>query len=539
MSGDKRSTSGKSQRELLDELYYLRDVAGEREQRIRRLEAALAQTDDGRGQRIIRLEAELADARAVLASIAASHSWRLTAPLRFLARWFAKTGNPEALTHHADKATDGEGSAIAPSTPGDAVIPAALQAVHSGPVVPRERDDIPCLYVDATEVTLREGRTGIQRVVREILRCLLDSPPPGYKVEPVYAVPGRPYRIATFSADRRLATGASESAIEIRRGDIFLGLDHAMEAVVARAADFEVMKKSGARVYFVCNDTLPLSHPDWFPPQVHDLFESWLATIVRVGDGVLCISRATETALRHWLDGSSVRRETPLALGHFHLGADIPAGTGEHRLPGHEHRTLIETLAGVPSFLMVGTLEPRKGHAQGLKAFELLWARGYSLALVLVGLPGWMTEVTARRIRHHDEFNRRLFWFSGAADGFLEALYGACTALLAPSEGEGFGLPLVEAARHGLPILCRDIPVFREVAGAQATYFSGLDSGELANAIADWLKQHARGTVPSSKDIPWLTWDQSARWLLDVLLDGQWDEPWCGSRGLPPETHSR
>ena len=43
--------------------------------------------------------------------------------------------------------------------------------------------------------------------------------------------------------------------------------------------------------------------------------------------------------------------------------------------------------------------------------------------------------------------------------------------LVAPSRGEGFGLPLIEAAQHKLPIFARDIPVFREVAGENAFFF--------------------------------------------------------------------
>ena len=43
-----------------------------------------------------------------------------------------------------------------------------------------------------------------------------------------------------------------------------------------------------------------------------------------------------------------------------------------------------------------------------------------------------------------------------------------------PSEGEGFGLPVAEAAWYGCPLLLRDIPVFRELADGHATFFTGL-----------------------------------------------------------------
>ncbi|MBS0431510.1 MAG: glycosyltransferase, partial [Proteobacteria bacterium] len=535
---DPTPTSEKSRRELLDELYYLRDVAGEREQRIIRLEAELSRSGGEQGRRMVSLLDELEQTQATLKAMLASRSWRLTAPLRALTRWF---GGREA-----GRAMASSSAADVPVASRKAMIASAVDAtgstgtrVESGSSPVRKLDDAPCLYVDASELVLHQGRTGIQRVVREILRALLKAPPPGYRVEPVYAAPGQPYRVARAIADGKFESGASCQSIEARSGDIFLGLDHSMEAVVERAAEFEAMRKSGVRIYFVCNDVLPLSRPDWFPPQVHDLFKAWLTTIARTADGIVCISRTTEAELRSRLEGLMVRREQPLALGHFPLGADIESGATGNSVPTEAQHEALERLRRIPSFLMVGTLEPRKGHAQALQAFELLWQRGESVAWVVVGLPGWMTDITARRIRHHDEFNKRLFWFMDADDALLKMLYGACTALLAPSEGEGFGLPLIEAARYGLPILCRDLPVFREVADGHAAYFSGLDPESLADAILDWLKQHADGTAPGSDGMQWLAWEDSARQLLEVLLGARWDEPWTASRKLPPESPGR
>jgi glycosyltransferase involved in cell wall biosynthesis len=78
-------------------------------------------------------------------------------------------------------------------------------------------------------------------------------------------------------------------------------------------------------------------------------------------------------------------------------------------------------------------------------------------------------------------------------------------------------LPLIEAAQHGLPILARDIPVFREVAGDYAMYFSGLDAAELAAAVRDWLARHAAGNVPSTTAMPWQAWAQSAGKILECI----------------------
>jgi glycosyltransferase involved in cell wall biosynthesis len=98
----------------------------------------------------------------------------------------------------------------------------------------------------------------------------------------------------------------------------------------------------------------------------------------------------------------------------------------------------------------------------------------------------------------------------------LALTYENCTCLLAPSEGEGFGLPLIEGAQHGLPLLVRDIPVFREVAGGYATYFTGTAPEDLAEAIRRWLQQPATERV-SSSGMSWLTWRQSSRQLLEAI----------------------
>jgi glycosyltransferase involved in cell wall biosynthesis len=128
-------------------------------------------------------------------------------------------------------------------------------------------------------------------------------------------------------------------------------------------------------------------------------------------------------------------------------------------------------------------------------------------------------EDLAARVAQHPERDKHLAWLQSISDEMLEQLYQNANALLAASEGEGFGLPLIEAAQHGIPIIVRDIPVFREVAGDHAYYFSGGALG-LAAALQDWLS--LGDNVPSSKNLPWLTWRQSTQEFLDVILGGKW-----------------
>jgi glycosyltransferase involved in cell wall biosynthesis len=185
-----------------------------------------------------------------------------------------------------------------------------------------------------------------------------------------------------------------------------------------------------------------------------------------------------------------------------------------------------------PSFLMVGTLEPRKGHAQSLAAFELLWRDNIDVNLVIVGKQGWMVELIVPLLRSHREFGKRLFWLDGISDEYLEKIYVSSTCLIAASEGEGFGLPLIEAAQHSLPILARDIPVFREVAGAHAYFFEESRAPDaMASAIKDWLQLFRAGSHPRSESMPRMTWRLSAKQLLGALSATEPYKRWGPSKG--------
>jgi glycosyltransferase involved in cell wall biosynthesis len=383
------------------------------------------------------------------------------------------------------------------------------------------------LLVDVSELVRRDSRSGIQRVVRSVLSALLVAPLSGYRIEPVYAEPGQRYRYARSFTGRFLGLAEempADEPVDVKSGDVFLGLDLALDEIPANAAQLQDMRNRGAAVYFVVYDILPLARADCFPSHAYGLFSRWLEALTKVADGAICISRSVMAELRDYLDALQPQRARPFKLGWFHLGSDIDASLPTAGV-STEEQALLKKLECSGSILMVGTIEPRKAYPQALDAFEQLWAKGSRLVLIIVGKAGWMSEATIGRLRNHGEAGRRLFWLPNASDELLDQLYTGCSGLLMASEGEGFGLPLIEAGRRGLPILCRDLPVFREIAGDEASYFSGHAGEDLAAAIHDWRALDARGAVPGSGGSGWPGWEQSTRQLLDVLL-GAWASHW-------------
>jgi glycosyltransferase involved in cell wall biosynthesis len=234
---------------------------------------------------------------------------------------------------------------------------------------------------------------------------------------------------------------------------------------------------------------------------------------------LVCISQAVADDVSLWLQQHPhvVSERGAPRITAVHLGGDLTHSMPTHGMPA-EAEELLRQLRQRPSFLMVGTIEPRKDHAAVLAAFEQLWAQGQDLALVISGRAGWMVEELLERLRSHPERERRLFWLEHPSDEFLERLYAGCACLIAASRGEGFGLPLVEAAQHRLPIIARDLPVFREVAGEHAFYFKDDAPDALAADLMQWLALYRAGRQPDSTNMPWDTWRQSAENLKQLLL---------------------
>lgn len=383
------------------------------------------------------------------------------------------------------------------------------------------------LLVDISELIVHDAKSGIQRVVRSILRQLIQTPPTVYKVEPVYW-DGLCYRYASQFMTAQLPhlirpaefEKAPDSPVEVAYGDIFLGLDLSPRLILGMQKTLERFRHLGVEIYFAIYDILLVDHPEWFSSWGSQRFFFWLETVSKVSTGLLCISQATADAVQNWLTSYPPKRRELPRISVFHLGADIDQSLPTLGLPENA-ADVLSAIKQRQTVLMVGTVEPRKGHTQVVSAFDQLWASGVDINLVIVGRAGWQVGALIHSIRSHPQREKKLFWLSGISDEYLEKVYAASTVLLVASEGEGFGLPLIEAAKRELPIIARELDVFKEVTGGNVFYFKGKQPEQLAEAITVWLALYAEGKAPLSRDISWLTWRESTQQLLQAILPRQ------------------
>ena len=391
------------------------------------------------------------------------------------------------------------------------------------------------LFFDVTELAGFDKGTGIQRVTRALLQALKKSAPANWAVVAVRGdgETGR-FIVVTSLADHPAPENPAPLLgvpVEPAEGDLFLSVDLAYNINASLRSELARFRSKGVGVFFVIYDLIPLMYPEWFEGtnawfEGNDylkLFNFWFDCVSEEGDGLVCISDSVRKEVQAWRTRHPPKRVDVAQLGYFHLGSDITESVPSTGLP-LDATDVLASLKASRTFLMVGTLEPRKGHELALDAIENLWAQGQDVTLVFVGRAGWKVEPLVERLNNHPRLGKQLFWLDGISDEYLREVYMASSALFALSLAEGFGLPLVEAAHFRLPLIVRDIPVFREICAEAATYFNGSSSEDLQTLLNNWLKhQDARQSrYPDNMEV--ISWSDSAQQLMSAVGKMRGDE---------------
>jgi glycosyltransferase involved in cell wall biosynthesis len=355
------------------------------------------------------------------------------------------------------------------------------------------------LFIDVTPTHRFGGRTGIQRVVREVARR---APSSGFAL-PVIIENGK--LLPWWDCP------ALPNELSFAPGDQLVLLDACWGMAGEYASMIRRLRAAGGSLVTVLHDVIPLTHPLAVSPRMHAEFREWFETIVMRSDGVVCVSRSAAADFIDYIEERAPFGRSDLRVGWWRLGADFEE---DDRRPVSARAQAIFA-EETPCFLSVGTLEPRKAYPIALEAFEQLWRMGVHARYLIVGRPGWQSEALAYHITHHPEFGRRLFWLDRASDTDLRFCYRRARALVFPSVLEGFGLPLVEAARYGLPVIASDLPVFRENGGRNVDFVPMLDPRALAEKITELCSRAAERKIALAP-----TWDEAVDSLIQLIHEG-------------------
>ena len=216
-------------------------------------------------------------------------------------------------------------------------------------------------------------------------------------------------------------------------------------------------------------------------------------------DRVLCISRTTAEDVQTYLGIKADKiRVIPLGVSSaFHTLTE----TGDQS-------------AQTPYFLYVGGRRRYKNFDGALLAFSR-WERRQDVSLLVVGADFSAAE---RRKIAALGLSRCVRLMRDVSDLRLQALYNRAAGLIYPSLYEGFGIPLLEAAMCGCPVIASRIPSTCELLGDIPIYFDATDTDAMIDAFETGLSEgrQSERTTRGLRKAAEFSWDKTARQTLDV-----------------------
>ena len=240
------------------------------------------------------------------------------------------------------------------------------------------------------------------------------------------------------------------------------------------------------RVAYICYDTVPLLHPEFYPPGSPERFRRMFDRIVALADLVFVTASQVAADVKQYCEANrlpvprmrTIQLGADLVLRELDRSAGLPAGLEPGRYA-----------------IFVSTIEPRKGHRLLFSVWKNLVAQCVPQAagfkLVFCGRRGWLVDDLLSEMEADPSYGSSLMILSGISDNGLAELYRNAAFGVFPSLYEGYGLPVVELFRHGKAVLSSTGGALRELVGEFSPLLDPLDENAWFEAMKVWIKDPA------------------------------------------------
>ncbi|MDP1743181.1 MAG: glycosyltransferase family 1 protein [Candidatus Amesbacteria bacterium] len=229
---------------------------------------------------------------------------------------------------------------------------------------------------------------------------------------------------------------------------------------------------SKAKKVTTIHDLSPFIYPIEVDPIIVEVHTAKMKWAVKECDAFICVSQSTSADLRRL----------------FNVHPDKIHVIYEAMPSNHK---LVPQITRYSNYVLaIGSRQPRKNIERLKKACDLIGQK-----LIIVGEGSEMGYVT---------------------DQDLVNLLAGASAFVYPSIYEGFGLPILEAFYHKIPVACSNTSSLPEVAGDAAIYFDPYNIDQIAKAITEAINNKDKLVALGAKQLAKFSWDKCAKETLEV-----------------------
>lgn len=280
----------------------------------------------------------------------------------------------------------------------------------------------------------------------------------------------------------------------IKQSDVF----HAWEELVPPSKNIPIVA--------TIHDLAMLKYPETAHPNTLYKHRHAWQRLQQEQSEIIAVSESTKADMIELLDWDSSK---------IHVIHEALPDEAAIALPADQAKKICKSYKlDKPFILFVGTAEPRKNLSRLIRAWKQL---KQEIDLVIVGAVGWDNEFKTNMA---SQSKNQVHLLGRVSDNELAALYSQAELLAFPSLYEGFGLPILEAYFHELPVLTSNVSSLPEVAGSAAQLVNPLEIDEITSGMNELLTESKTEKAKRKKmmksQLGKFSWDLAAKKSVEV-----------------------